>query len=87
MNMVKSGGKKMRYRATLLNDDSTTIDVLFDDNQLDLLDRVDRLYGHHKVGPDVRVIVQAVVRDLCDTWTAVDTICDFVLDNNSTVGV
>lgn len=77
----------MKYRATLLNDDNTTIDVLFDDNQLDLLDRVEKLYGKHKVGPDVRVLVQAVVRDSCNTWTAIDTICDFVLDNDRTVGV
>lgn len=90
MNTVKSGGKKrkkMKYRAKLLNDDNTIIDILFDDNQLDLLDLVDKLYGNHKFGPDVRVIVQAVVSDSCNTWTAVDTICDYVLDNDRHVGV
>jgi len=73
-------GNGMNYRATLLNEEDTVVDVMFNDSQRGLLNTIDKLYMTHRLGQDVRVKIDAVVRTSDDNWIVTDNIADFVLD-------
>ena len=77
---MNTEGNGMNYRATLLNEEDTVVDVMFNDSQRGLLNTIDKLYMTHRLGQDVRVKIDAVVRTSDDNWIVTDNIADFVLD-------
>jgi len=77
-------GNGMNYRATLRNEEGTVVDVMFNESFGDLFDDIHKLYATHRLGMDVMVRIQAVVRTSCNDWIVTDDITDFLLDNSVT---
>ena len=73
-------GNGMNYRATLRNEEGTVVDVMFNESFGDLFDDIHKLYATHRLGQDVRIKIDAVVRTSDDNWIVTDNIADFVLD-------
>jgi len=73
----------MIYRATVYDDEylGAVCDVLYDDNQNDLISRCQQLWPDHVVSFD------AVIQDSCNTYIRTDHLGVFTLDNDLTIGV
>lgn len=68
----------MRYRATVYDDEylGAVCDVLYDDNQLDLVAECARLWPDHIVSFD------AVMQDACNKYIRTDHLGVFTLDSD-----